>query len=74
MDNQKEEEIARRWKVEETEKAENSQQRLLTRGGVVEVLEIEDQAPKRRRTANNVACVEGESLATSRKRTRERRT
>lgn len=76
MDNQKEEEITRRWKVEEAEKARGvkangDHQRLVTYGDVVEVLENEGQAAKRRRIADRPTLLDSPSIAASKKRTRK---
>lgn len=75
MDNQKEEEITRRWKVEEAEKARGEKangghQRLLTYGDVVGGLENEGQAVKRRRIADRPTLLDSPSIAASKKRTR----
>lgn len=73
MDNQKEEEITRRWKVEEAEKAKGDHQRLLTNGVVAEGLGNEGLAPKRRRLTDRVTLLDGLSIAPSKKRTREQK-
>ena len=73
MENLEEEEIARRWKFEQAEKAERGQQRLLTNGEAVDVMEMERLAPKRRKVFDLSVPLESEGVATSRKRTRERR-
>ncbi len=78
MDNQKDEEIISRWKVEEAEKAEGGQQRgqqrLLTDVEVVDdILEYTEQGPKRRRAVDLSSPVGNGNTATTRKRTRERR-
>jgi hypothetical protein len=75
MDNQKEEEITRRWKVEEAEKARGEKanggrQRLLTYGDVVGGLENEGQAVKRRRIADRPTLLDSPSIDASKKRTR----
>ena len=79
MDNQKEEEIISRWKVEKAEKTNEGQQqgeqRLLTDVEVVDdILEYIEQAPKRRRVVDLSGPLRNRSTATTRKRTRERRT
>ena len=72
MENQEEDEITRRWKLERAEKAEGDQQRFSTNGEDVDAMVFARQAPKRRRIID-LSALEIEDIVKANKRNRERR-
>ena len=81
MDNQKEEEIAKRWKVEESGKAQSNPQRLWEGGfDMIDISKDDDDEiewlSKRRRiasNASNAAPAENNTVVATRKRIRVRK-